>query len=242
VGVKVLWEAGCRGIAPERVVLHATSEEEARESEDRFRGMRAFVVPNGVTVPGASRHVASDGELRLLYFGRLDPIKGLENLLEACARVRKEHAIRLRLAVAGDGEADYVRTLRDRIAVLGIADIVSMHGWAERSEKARFFEQTDVLAVPSYKESFAMVVAEALSHGIPVITSRGTPWKRVEEVGCGLWVVNSPESFASAIVRASGMPLREMGQRGRDWMAREFEWSRIGARMMEVYKGLQVGA
>jgi glycosyltransferase involved in cell wall biosynthesis len=221
------------------MVLHTTSEEEARESEYRLRAVRICVIPNGVTVPEGPGHVASRGKLRLLYFGRLDPIKGLENLLEACASAWREHGVQLRLEVAGDGEARYVSALRQRIADLKIANVVSMNGWADSGEQAKLFAETDVLTVPSYKESFAMVVAEALSYGVPVIASRGTPWRRVEEVGCGLWVANNPGSLTSAIVRASRMPLREMGQRGRDWMAKEFNWPRIAARMLEVYKGLQ---
>jgi hypothetical protein len=37
----------------------------------------------------------------------------------------------------------------------------------------------------------------------------------------------------------SRMPLREMGRRGREWMAREFDWAHIAERMMEVYRSLQ---
>jgi glycosyltransferase involved in cell wall biosynthesis len=197
------------------------------------------MVPNGVTVPERLKHISSNGELRLLYFGRLDPIKGLENLFEACAMARRECGVRLHLTIAGDGERRYVSVLRRQITNLGIASIVSMHGWADNGQKRSLFEQTDVVVVPSYKESFAIVVAEALSCGIPVVASRGTPWRQMEEVGCGLCVANDPKSLAGAIDRVSRMPLREMGERGRDWMEREFNWARIAARMVDVYLRLQ---
>jgi len=235
---KTLWEAACWAIAPERVVFHVTSEEEARATQRRFRGARACVVPNGVTVQERSRRVATGEKLRLLYVGRLDPIKGVENLLEACAIAQRELAVRLRLTIAGDGEGRYVRALRRRMSDLGIADVISMHGWVGNGEKKALFEETDVIVVPSYQESFAMVVAEGLSYGIPVIASRGTPWRRIEEVGCGLWVANDAETLSRAIDSASRMPLREMGARGRDWMVREFNWPRIAARMLELYRDL----
>ena len=83
-----------------------------------------------------------------------------------------------------------------------------------------------------------MVVAEALAHSVPVIASKGTPWQRVEKMGCGLWVGNDPNSLARAIRQMSAMPLREMGQRGRQWMQDEFSWDRVARDMAELYRNL----
>jgi glycosyltransferase involved in cell wall biosynthesis len=80
-----------------------------------------------------------------------------------------------------------------------------------------------------------MVVAEALAHGVPVIVSRGAPWKRVEEVGCGLWVENDRESLAEAVTRMSVMPLSTMGHRGREWMEKEFSWDLMASALARRY-------
>jgi glycosyltransferase involved in cell wall biosynthesis len=80
-----------------------------------------------------------------------------------------------------------------------------------------------------------------LAHGVPVIASKGTPWRRVEGMGCGLWVENDPESLAKAIERMSKMPLREMGQRAREWMEKEFSWSDRAQDMMKLYESLARG-
>src|SRR5439155_27327241 len=92
--------------------------------------------------------------------------------------------------------------------------------------------------VPSYKENFAMVMAESLAHGVPVIASKGTPWRRVEEIGCGLWVDNDAESLAKAIGQMSRMPLREMGTRGREWMAKEYSWDKRAQEFLACYNPL----
>jgi glycosyltransferase involved in cell wall biosynthesis len=105
-------------------------------------------------------------------------------------------------------------------------------------DKGKLFANADVVVVPSFTENFGLVVAEALAHGVPVIAGKGTPWQRVEEIGCGLWVDNSPESLAAAIKQISKMPLREMGQRGRDWMAREYSWDLMAKRTMELYSSI----
>ena len=97
-----------------------------------------------------------------------------------------------------------------------------MIGDIRGDEKQRMFERTDVVVAPSFTENFAIVVAEALAHGAAVIASTGTPWKEVERVGCGLWVANDPASVADAIIKINTMPIAEMGERGRRWMATRF--------------------
>jgi glycosyltransferase involved in cell wall biosynthesis len=90
--------------------------------------------------------------------------------------------------------------------------------------------------VPSYTENFAIVVAEALAHGVPVIASKGTPWSRLEEMKCGLWVDNDPETLARAIRSISGMSLQHMGFIGREWMRKEFSWRSVTDQMLGLYR------
>jgi glycosyltransferase involved in cell wall biosynthesis len=83
-----------------------------------------------------------------------------------------------------------------------------------------------------------MVVAEALAHQVPVIASRGTPWQRLTDMQCGLWVDNTPEALAEAVKRIAAMPLHSMGDRGRLWMQREFSWDQVAVEMRELYADL----
>jgi glycosyltransferase involved in cell wall biosynthesis len=71
-----------------------------------------------------------------------------------------------------------------------------------------------------------------------VIASTGTPWKEVERVGCGLWISNDPASLADAISKINSMPLAEMGDRGRRWMAADFSWEKCASEMIALYKNL----
>ena len=103
------------------------------------------------------------------------------------------------------------------------------------TEKEAAFFTSDVCVVPSFTENFAMVVAESLARGLPVVASRGTPWAGLEQQSCGLWVDNSPESLAAALNEMRGMDLEEMGTRGREWMRREFSWGSIAQRMHDLY-------
>ena len=227
--LKALWETVCRFVSPRNAVLHCTSEAEAVESVARMRKMRVVVVPNGVEVMEDSGAPAAAAELNFLYLGRLHPIKGIENLLEAFSRV----SLPASLTIAGEGDAPYAAMLKARAG-----ERVRWLGAVDGSEKDATFKSADCVVVPSHTESFGMVMAEALAHGVPVIASKGTPWKRVEEIGCGLWVDNDPQSLADAMKRIASMPLREMGRRGREWMQREFSIEATTERMLQVYREL----
>lgn len=232
--MKRLWEFACRIIAPRTTLLHLASEEERRATLSRLPGFATTVIPNAVRWPANVRHVAAAGPLRLGYLGRLHAKKGLDNLLEAC-RILQTRQVAFSLAIAGSGRARYTRWLTRRIARLKLNDAVRMVGQVHGSAKREFFTSIDLLVMPSHGESFASAVAEALAYSVPVVASRGTPWSRLTEHGCGLWVDNAPESLADAIGQMRTMPLDQMGQRGREWMAAEFSWDPVAREVCNTY-------
>lgn len=225
-------ELFCEG---ERVVLHAASDEEESESRRRIKNVSSIVIPYGTCVPNLDHERAThDGPLRLLFIGRLDPIKGIENLLRAMTLTKTE----VTLAVCGEGDATYERLLRNRVSEFGLEGRVRFHGTVVSEAKERCFRESDICVVPSFKESFGAVVTEALARAVPVMASRGTPWQKLEEFGCGLWVCSEAEDLAQAIGRAATMPLTEMGRRGREWMKRDFSWDRTAAKLIQTYRNL----
>jgi glycosyltransferase involved in cell wall biosynthesis len=234
--LKWLWEAACRLVVFDKTVLHVTSEVERSESARRLSGVTTVVIGNGVALPSAVAHEKTDGRVRLLYFGRLDPKKGIENLLVACAGLSGSR--RYSLAIAGAGGKPYVASLHGLIDKHSLAPMVTMMGPISPQDRGELFAKADVTVVPSYTENFCNVIAESLAHEVPVIASKGTPWARVEDRGCGLWVDNDPGSLAEAIERITSMPLREMGKKGRNWMAAEFSWRARAEQMLDIYLSL----
>ena len=216
------------------LTMHVTSESESRETSARFPGVRMAMIPNGVDVPADLDRIDRQVELRLLFIGRLDPKKGIESLLAACSLVDSEPP--WHLAIAGWGSPEYVSQLKERIHALGIENKVELVGEVLSEAKKRLFENSDVALVPSHTENFAIVVAEALAHGVPVIASKGTPWNRLDEMKCGLWVDNDPATLADAIRNISTMPLQRMGMVGREWMQNEFSWRSVSEKMLDLYR------
>jgi glycosyltransferase involved in cell wall biosynthesis len=238
---KRIWNGFCRALLPRRVILHVTSEQEAEESLAHYPGVQAAMIPNGIEAPAVAEHKTGDGMLRIVFLGRLHAKKGIENLLEACAGLTHA-ALSWSLVIAGTGDPAYAATLRARIAALGIAQHVNMVGEIVGEGKRQLFESADLAVFPSYTENFGLVIAEALSYGVPVIASRGTPWSEVVSRGCGLWVDNDPQTLRESILQMSTMPLETMGRRGREWMLSEFDWQNVARRTTSIYERLLNGA
>src|SRR6185503_4634322 len=134
----------------------------------------------------------------LLYIGRLDPKKAIDNLLRALAKLRDD---KIHLRICGSGQPDYLSYLQDLRRDLALEGSVTFVGAVEGAAKMQEFLSADTLVLPSHTENFGMVVAEALAHGTPVIASRGSPWPELEERGAGYWVTNDPQSLAEAVRR-----------------------------------------
>jgi glycosyltransferase involved in cell wall biosynthesis len=237
--LKRVWDRTCNALIRRgRVITHTTSERERLATQERLPRATAVIVPNGVNVLDVlpQRDWLPDGRLRLMYLGRLSPKKAIENLLHAIHRMDDPG---ISLTIYGAGDVAYTESLNELAEHLGLLGrSVVFAGNIDGEAKSAAFHTADVCVVPSHTENFCMVVAEALAHGVPVIASRGTPWAAVEEKRCGLWVDNSPESLAQAIIRIRTMTLMDMGERGRHWMTREFSWDALAKKMAEIYRSL----
>jgi D-inositol-3-phosphate glycosyltransferase len=172
-------------------VLAATPQEAMSLAHHcRIDVAKVGIVPFGVDTdtfdlqnPEAARErlgLAGDESL-ILFVGRFVPLKGVERLLEALSLFDSSEKARL-LLVGGDGpEADATAKLRELSRHLDIDDRVTFAGRIEHDRLADYYNAADVLALPSYYESFGLVVLEALSCGTPVVA---TPVGVVESVVC----------------------------------------------------------
>lgn len=235
--LKKVWESICNALLDKNhCVLHVTSENEAEESGQKITKARIEIIKNGIDIPkeNPERVWMPDGKLRLLFMGRLHPKKGIKNLLQA-VKILNGNII---LTICGTGDDDYALSLKNMADELGIAEYIHFAGHVEGDEKSRIFWSSDVSVVPSYTENFAMVVAEALAHGVPVIASKGTPWSEIIGHQCGLWVENDPASLVRAITKIRNKDLHQMGLNGKKWMEEEFSWAVAAEDMFNVYKRL----
>lgn len=108
------------------------------------------------------------GVPELLFVGRLIREKGVYELIDAFADVRSRRACRLTVA----GEGPELDRLRLRASRLGIDRDVEFTGHLPENELDRMYRRADVLVLPSYSEGLPTVLLEAMSVGLPIVTTR----------------------------------------------------------------------
>ena len=239
----------CRDLKQARCHI-TTSEAEAQNLQHLGLGVPIATVPNGVDVPeerprsvdsGAERAVR--GGLRTaLFLGRIYPIKGLPMLIEAWARARPNGWI---LQIAGPDEAGHQKQVEKAVTAAGLGQVVSFTGpLAYGMKKSAFFE-ADLFVLPTHSESFGIVVAEALAHGLPVLTTTGAPWSILRDSGCGWWVDATVDGITEGLRRATILDsetLRSMGAKGRALVIAKFGWKRVADRMLSTYEAILADA
>lgn len=213
--------------------VHATAEAEAVSLRRLGLPVPLAVVPNGVDpVP---RRVGEAVPGTALFLGRLHPVKGLPLLVEAWQRVRPAG---WRLRVVGPDEGSHRAELEALVAAAGLAGVWTFEGELVGAAKTAALATASLLILPTHTENFGMVVAEALVHGIPVITTKGAPWERLPSERCGWWTEISAEGLATALSEATRLgpdELAVMGERGRRWMERDFCWKTIASDVRSMY-------
>lgn len=180
----------------------------------------------------------------ILFVGRMDPLKGLDILLKAVARLEDRQGLRV-LVVGGSLEGDQKLSRYYRMAQeMGIAQQVTFLGSLDQQELPLYYSAADLCVVPSYYESFSLVAVEALACGTPVIASRvGGLTGIVRDGETGFLVPwRCPDPFSERLETLLGNEmLREhFGQAARKSVER-FSWPNIAAQVQEMYEVLTSG-
>lgn len=215
-------------------------------------GVQAGVVPNGVDVAryaSASREraaelrasVAPDGRPLVLAVGGLEPRKGSEHLVRALARVQGPRPV---LAVLGGHSFQDYRAYKEAVLAdlpglgLELGTDVVLVGTVPEQDMAPWYAAADVLAFPSVKEGFGLAVLEAMSAGVPVVTSDLPVFREylVDGQDALLVPVGDVDALAAALDAALGDAAlrRRLAVAGRA-VADRFTWQASARRHLEVY-------
>ena len=223
--------------------IHATAASEAGNIARLNLGVPLHTIPNGVDIPvlPVPRHAGTDESPRTaLFLGRLYPIKGLPNLIKAWDRVRPEG---WRLVLAGPDEAGHGAELEALVRNAELNGTISFAGPLAGPDKFACLAGADLFILPSYSESFGIAIAEALAHGLPVLTTSGTPWPMLGERDCGWTVEATIDGIAEGLRRATSQGskrLKAMGAKGRAFVEAEFGWESVANQFIATYEDVLV--
>jgi D-inositol-3-phosphate glycosyltransferase len=207
------------------------------------------VIPLGVDLerfrPTAKRDARAalglNDERIILFVGRIEPLKGLDILINAAALLESDVDSSV-LVVGGDETSEsQVAELRELARDRGIEHRVAFVGAVDHDQLPLYYNAADVCVVPSHYESFGLVAVEAMASGVPVIASRvgglaGTV--RDGETGYLIpWLC--PEPFAERIeLLLANEPLRHnLGQAAREAMSR-YRWETVAGAVLTLYTSL----
>lgn len=241
---RLAWRLYQRRDLRKAALLHLTSEHELPAIRDLGFENPCMIVPNGVDQPSPDRAAVVNqcGRRKTaIMMTRLHPIKNIEVLIHAWGQIRPTD---WRLRIVGPGDSDYRASLVQMVDQLHLSDHVSIESAVSRAAKWAALEASSLFVMPSKSENFGLVVAEAMSAGLPVIATRGTPWRVLEEIGAGWWVEATAGQLADAIHDATSLPnehLQAKGERGRVWVRQHLQWSSIADQMSQGYRWLLGG-
>lgn len=203
------------------------------------------VLPNPVpplSPVAAPPHALAGGQINgrsphplVLFLGRLQPAKGVPELLLAFAQVRQALP-QARLVLGGEGNLAEVQA---QIQALGLKDAVDCAGWVDGRAKQALLQRSWVFALPSHHEGVPIGMLEALSAGVPAV---GTPVGGVAGLlkasGGGVLVpVGDAPALAQALLALLTDPMRarHLGNQGRQYVQAHHSVEAVGRRLAALY-------
>ena len=233
----------------DRIIAFSPHERDAMARLYAADANKITLVPCGVDLevfrPLNQKTVRSslglNGEKILLYVGRVEPIKGLDLLVETAAQMDSEDGVRMIVVgadVNGDREMDRVRQLaREK----DLEDKIDFVGQVDHDDLPLYYNAADVCVVPSYYESFGLVALESMACGTPVVATRVGGLSTIIHHGRTGYLKSwrCPEAFANSvemIISSNGLQ-QSMGEAARK-RAEGMGWDNAAAMMSVEYSAL----
>jgi glycosyltransferase involved in cell wall biosynthesis len=246
----VAWNLFERGNLRSAALFHATSEMEARSLRKLGLHQPIAIIPNGVEIP--DREAKADrqdlelkypelaGKRWLLFLSRIHPKKGVSELLRAWREIH-HHFQEWHLILAGPDLDGYSNRMKSEAVNYQLSDRVTFTGMLSGSEREAALANADLFVLPTHSENFGIAIAEALAFGLPVITTKGAPWKELVDHDCGWWIDLGHAELMQCLngaLRLSKAELSAMGEGGRTLMARKYSWRQVAVQMKQSYEWL----
>lgn len=242
------WQLAAKRAIRGAAAVHYTTIGERASSEAWMGTNHGVVIPLGIDErffdsPGIGKtSTARPPAPHVLVLARLHPKKGVHLLLEAFLDAARDELGDWRLVIAGDGPANYVRSLKQRVALQN-RERVTFAGWLSDREKLLSLQEAELLALPSRQENFALAVVEALACGTPVLVGEQVNLAdEIRAAGAG-WVVPRDRGALAAALRqilADADERRARGAAGRRF-AERYRWPRVIPGLVRLYESIAGG-
>jgi D-inositol-3-phosphate glycosyltransferase len=187
----------------------------------------------------------------LLFVGRMEPLKGLNVLIEAIGIMRDNEVLKENpfcLAIIGgepdeygEGANNELSRVKELSGQYGLQDLITFLGNRSQDSLPYYYSAAEAVVVPSQYESFGMVALEAMACGTPVVASQiGGLAYLVQDGVTGYTVpVDDPKELADRITSLLQDPsLRDRMGSQAVRLAQDYAWDKIAAKLLPVYESL----
>ena len=239
---QIAWRLYGKKIVDNAACIIATSEQERDSIRTLGSKVPVAIIPNGIELDAFPKEVVHNhGEKKvLLFLSRINPIKGIEYLIDAWKQLDTSLTSQWELHIAGNSDPkDYIYTLKTKVDRLGLSDSIKFIGPVTGEAKMRKYQDSNLFILPTLNENFGNVVAEAMMCECPVITTKNAPWSCLTEDRCGWWIDLSVENLKNALQEAMLLTddeRHELGKKSRECIVNRFSASSVAKKTMKVYE------
>ena len=242
---KLAWWLYQRNDVQKAACVFTTAQMEAGHVSELGITTIKSVIPNGIETDGyPCKTSIEDVKKQVLFLSRVHMQKGIDLLIEAWKHIHSDF-IDWQLLIVGNGEAEYINSLNRKVENLGLVDSVKILPPVFGNSKIQLYQQSALFCLPSYSESFGMVIAEAMSCGTPVITTTNCPWNILNDTKTGWCIDLSVDNLESALREGLTMrptDLYEMGQKASNLIYENFDYRSVTRKTLRLYEWLLNGA
>ena len=220
--------------------LQATADSEKQNLLKLGYNSNIRIVKLGIDAESIIMKTSWKKNKQLLFLSRVHVKKGINYLIEA-ADILREELRGYKILVAGEGDADYITTLKQQIVDKGVQEIIQLIGGVYGDKKWELFQTSDFFVLPTNSENFGLAIAESLASGTPVITTVGTPWNDLNSSNSGAWIEIGSQPLVCTLRRflsLSDEDLETMGKNGRKLIETKYSAKVMAEEMMEVYESI----
>ena len=220
--------------------LQATAESEKQNLLKLGYNSNIKIVKLGIDAESITMKTSWKKNKQLLFLSRVHVKKGINYLIEAADMLREELQ-GYKILVAGEGDADYIDSLKQQIMDKGLQNIIHLIGGVYGDKKWKLFQTSDLFVLPTNSENFGLAIAESLASGTPVITTVGTPWNDLNSSKSGAWIEIGTQSLVETLRRFLSLTdedLEAMGKNGRKLIETKYSAKVMAEEMLKVYQSI----
>ena len=206
------WKKRVMGAVIDRPMLNhaaaviATSESEA-EGIRRYGVKRPIhIMPLGLDMENYK--VSSCAGKTLLYFSRITPIKGLDMLANVWGQIDRNG---WKLLIVGPDDRGYTGEMKRLFAQRCPAESYEFRSPVFGEEKYRLLSSSDAFVLPTRSENWSIAVAEAMASRLPVVCTKGAPWRCLNDIKAGWWVDVSEDGLRQGLLDMMKLTNEERG-------------------------------